>query len=85
VCGNRQIPEVHRPETMFQNVKGGVTILEFGFLKKNTEIYECFGFFFHPKDLFIICKYTVTVFRHFRRRHQISLWVVLSHHVVAGI
>jgi hypothetical protein len=33
----------------------------------------------------IICKYTVTVFRHSRRGHQISLWMVVSHHVVAGI
>jgi hypothetical protein len=35
--------------------------------------------------LFIICKYTVAVFRRTRRGHQISLWVVVSHHVVAGI
>jgi hypothetical protein len=35
--------------------------------------------------LFIICKYTVAVFRHSRRGHQISLQVVVSHHVVAGI
>jgi hypothetical protein len=39
-----------------------------------------------PKDLFIIIhKYTVVFFRHTRRGHQISLWVVVSHHVVAGI
>ena len=39
-----------------------------------------------PKDLFIIkCKYTVAVFRHTRRGHQISLWMVVSHHVVAEI
>jgi hypothetical protein len=39
-----------------------------------------------PKDLFIIIdKYTVAVFRHTRRGHQISLWVVVSLHVVAGI
>ena len=39
-----------------------------------------------PKDLFIIiCKYTVAVFRRTRRGHQISLRVVVSHHVVAGI
>jgi hypothetical protein len=38
------------------------------------------------KHLFIIiCKYTVAVFRHTRRRCQISLWVVVSHHVGAGI
>jgi hypothetical protein len=36
------------------------------------------------KDLFIImCKYTV--FRRTRRGHQISLRMVVSHHVVAGI
>jgi hypothetical protein len=33
--------------------------------------------------LFIICKYTVTVFR--QRGHQISLQMFVSHHVVAGI
>ena len=39
-----------------------------------------------PKDLFIIiCKYVVAVFRHSRRGHQISLQMVVSHHVVAGI
>ena len=39
-----------------------------------------------PKDLFIIIyKYTVAVFRHTRRGRQISLRVVVSHHVVAGI
>jgi hypothetical protein len=47
-----------------------------------------FILFFFKKDfiyLFIICKYTVAVFRHTRRGHQISLRVVVSHHVVAGI
>jgi hypothetical protein len=39
-----------------------------------------------PKDLFIIIdKYTVADFRHTRRGCQISLQVVVSHHVVAGI
>jgi hypothetical protein len=38
------------------------------------------------KDLFIIlCKYTVAVFTHSRRGSQISLRMVVSHHVVAGI
>jgi hypothetical protein len=41
--------------------------------------------FFLNIHLFIICKYTVAVFRHPRRGRQISLWVVVSHHVVAGI
>jgi hypothetical protein len=35
--------------------------------------------------LFIICKYIVAVFRHTRRGSQISLRMVMSHHVVAGI
>jgi hypothetical protein len=35
--------------------------------------------------LFIICKYTVAVFRHPRRGYQISLQMFVSHHVVAGI
>jgi hypothetical protein len=35
--------------------------------------------------LFIICKYTVAIFKHSRRWHQISLRMVVSHHVVAGI
>jgi hypothetical protein len=44
------------------------------------------GFFFLQKDLFIIiCKYTLTVFRHTRRGHQISIWMVVSYHVAAGI
>ena len=38
-----------------------------------------------PAQRFIIQKYTVAVFRHARKGHQISLWVVMSHHVVAGI
>jgi hypothetical protein len=32
-----------------------------------------------------ICKYTVAVFRHSRRGSQISLQMVVSHHVVTGI
>jgi hypothetical protein len=39
-----------------------------------------------PKDSFIIIhKYTIADFRCTRRGCQISLWVVVSHHVVAGI
>jgi hypothetical protein len=45
----------------------------------------CWEHALFKKKLFIICKYTVAVFRHPRRRHQISLWMVVSHHVVAGI
>ena len=42
--------------------------------------------FFKKNDLFIIIhKYTVAVFRRTKRGRQISLRVVLSHHVIAGI
>jgi hypothetical protein len=44
----------------------------------------CFCFVFKIY-LFIICKYTIDVFRHTRRGHQISLQMVVSNHVVAGI
>jgi hypothetical protein len=44
---------------------------------------ELFFFFFF--NLFIICKYTIAVFRHSRRGSQVSLRMVVSHHVVAGI
>jgi hypothetical protein len=45
------------------------------------------SFFFLKKSyLFIIIyKYIVAVFRHIKRRHQIPLQMVVSHHVVAGI
>jgi hypothetical protein len=44
------------------------------------------GISFFFKDLFIIIsKYTVAVFRCTRRGKQISLQMVVSHHVVAGI
>jgi len=38
----------------------------------------------HLKDLFLLCKYTVAVFRHSRRGHWIPLQKAVSHHVVAG-
>jgi len=41
-------------------------------------------YFFLRIYLFIIYKYTVAVFRHTRRGHQIPLQMVVSHHVVAG-
>jgi hypothetical protein len=34
--------------------------------------------------LFNVYEYTVAVFRHTRREHQISLQMTVSHHVVAG-
>ena len=38
----------------------------------------------HLMMMLLICKYTVAVFRHSRRGRQISLKMVVSHHVVAG-
>jgi hypothetical protein len=49
-------------------------------------LFSFLFFSFFLKDLFIIIhKYGVAVFRPTRRGHQISLRVVVSHHVVAGI
>jgi hypothetical protein len=42
-------------------------------------------FFLRFIYLFIICKYAVAVFRHSRRGSQISLQMVVSYHLVAGI
>jgi hypothetical protein len=43
---------------------------------------------FLKKDLFIylfnVYEYTIALFRHTRRGHQIPLQMVVSHHVVAG-
>jgi hypothetical protein len=36
------------------------------------------------KELFYAYKYTVAVFRHTRRGHQIPLQMIVNHHVVAG-
>ena len=51
----------------------------------NLSVLFSLFFFFFFKDLFIYYKYTVVVFRHSGRGSQISLGVILSHHVVAGI
>jgi hypothetical protein len=40
---------------------------------------------FFLKDLFIIYKYTIAIFRHSRKGSQILLQMVVSHHKVAGI
>jgi hypothetical protein len=53
--------------------------------QKGTWPLESFFFFKDFIYLLIICKYTVAVFRHTRRERQISLQMVVSHHVVAGI
>jgi hypothetical protein len=44
-----------------------------------------FFFVFLKIYLYIICEYPVAVFRCTRRGRQISLQMVMSHHVVAGI
>jgi hypothetical protein len=49
-----------------------------------NKLFYLLNHFFLKKDLFIICKYTVAVFRHSRRGRQISLQMVVNHHVVAG-
>jgi hypothetical protein len=44
-------------------------------------------FIFYKKrwiNLFNLCEYTLDLFRHTRRRHQIPSRVVVSHHAVAG-
>jgi hypothetical protein len=47
---------------------------------------ELHGFFYlFFKDLFILCEFTVAVFRHTRGGHQIPLQMAVSHQVVAGI
>ena len=52
----------------------------------NFLFFSLFIFFLFFKDLFIfISKYTVAVFRCTRRGRQISLRIVVSHHVVAGV
>ena len=51
-----------------------------------TDVRYSSSLLFFLKIYFInICKYTVAVFRHSRRGSQILLWMVVSHHVVAGI
>jgi hypothetical protein len=43
-----------------------------------------FRIFFSKTYLFYVYEHTAAVFRHTRRGHQISLHMVVSHHVVAG-
>jgi hypothetical protein len=50
----------------------------------NHKIILLLLFFFLKSNLFYVCEYIVTIFRHTRRGHQISLQMVVSHHVVAG-
>ena len=56
-------------------------------LAKQRSYFSSSGccFFFFKIYLFIICKHIVAVFRHPRRGHQISLRMVVIHHVVVGL
>ena len=54
----------------------------FGIIHTHTHTHLII-YLFLKVYLFIMCKYTVGVFRHPRRGHQISLRMVVSHHVVA--
>jgi hypothetical protein len=56
-----------------------------GMLSMNIFFFFVLRFIYLFIYLFIICKYTVVVFRHTRRGRQISVRMVVSHHVVAGI
>jgi hypothetical protein len=47
--------------------------------------FSFFLYLFLKGYLFILCEYTVAVFRHSGGGHQISLLMVVGHHVVAGI
>ena len=51
----------------------------------NLCFYSTATLLFFKIYLFIICKYAVAVFRHPRRGRQISLRIVVSHYVIAGI
>jgi hypothetical protein len=73
--------------SMHRSCKGPHTCVGWFILVCNSNSRGVLGFlFFFFKIYFInICKYTVAVFRHSRRGRQILLWMVVSHHVVAGI
>jgi hypothetical protein len=60
-----------------------VSLIFFFFIR--SFYFSDFLFFFFKIYLFIIYKYTVAVLRYSRRGHRISLRMVVSHHVVAGI
>jgi hypothetical protein len=76
ICG--QTEAAHIPHLGLKQKHIHIT----GFLK----LFFIFKFMsFFSKIIYIIWKYTVAVFRHTRRGCQISLWMVVSHHVVVGI
>ena len=56
------------------------------YLSIYLSIYLSLGVvFFFKICLFYVYEYTVAIFRHTRRGHQIPLQMVVSHHVIAGI
>jgi hypothetical protein len=73
---SKQVPLL--PYPFFPTTSGG------WWAKREVKAFF-FLIFFLKIYLFIICKYTVAVFRHSRRGCQILLQMVVSHHVVAGI
>ena len=66
-----------------KHTKARLMVGENGHLSKTLRV-QLICFIFFKIYLFIICKYPVAVFRHSRRGCQISLRMVVSHHVVAG-
>jgi hypothetical protein len=58
-------------------------ILGVGF--KVSETHARPSLFLYLLYMYTLYECTVTVFRHTRRGHPISLQMVVSHHVVAGI
>jgi hypothetical protein len=54
--------------------------------KQGQDFWFSFFFFLFFKIYFLyVYEYTVALFRHTRRGHQIALQMVVRHHVVAGI
>jgi hypothetical protein len=70
------------PPEILLSLRRVFTVLGFLLFQMNFQIALSFFFKIY---FFIICKYTVAFFRCIRRGRQISLQMVVSHHVVAGI
>jgi len=54
-----------------------------GQLLRGNRTTQVAVFFF--KKIYLLYEYTVAISRHTRRGHQVSLQMVVSHRVVAGI
>jgi hypothetical protein len=64
--------------------KNGGEAPQRGMLEGHSEGTRHRAFFFFLKIyLFYVYEYSVGIFRHTRRGHQITLQMVVSHHVVA--